>query len=354
MTDTTNKQAGFVSRNKIPLLILLILLVVIIFACCFFLSDSDKDSSNKKTENTTETIHDTTSEAVSGSSAASSESNANKDEKQSTTGAESNDTDSSDTASSNKPPKKTTNFEEIPEPTLNPNVADDEKVKDSDPEPLVELADYQKTFNSCMESGDYKGAKEALDSYFADTEFAIDGNNTFYNYVYYYEKQDMYLESIQYQLDYIEKEFGLDNVISTNDKYVYLLNTLKYVDYSDPRLEQLEASAKRWDEIQQLLEDEKYDTVIKKIQGYIKNGLKCGYAYRYIGQAYNKKPDYFAEAKAYYIYLLQIQDKEQKSSMERSFYLLFLDHINGLYNNDKITYEQRIFLDDEVTADLIP
>lgn len=352
MTDTTNKSAG--SKKKIILVIVLVLaLIAVCLTLYFCLFDSDKDDSDNSNKDTNK-ITETTNEAVSGGSTESSTNseankNATDDKKNSNEADNSHNTDSTAT-----PPKKTTDFAKIPEPTLNPDVADDEKTLESDPEPLVELGGHQETFNSCMESGDYDGAKKVLDSYFADTEFAIDGNNTFYNYVYYYEKQDMYLESIKYQLDYIEKEFGLDNVISTNDKYVYLLNTLQYVDYSDPRLEKLEESAKRWDEIKKLLEEEKYDTVIKKIQGYIKNGMKCGYAYRFIGEAYNKKPDYFAEAKAYYIYLLQLQEKEQMTSMERSFYVLFLDHVNGLYNNGQITYEERTFLDDEVTADLIP
>lgn len=244
-------------------------------------------------------------------------------------------------------------IEDAPEPTLDPETAR-EDYKESDPEPEIKLRQNQKTFNDCMETQDYAGAKNVLDTYFATEQFAISGTNTYDNYVYYYEKQGLYKESAMYQIDFLEREMGLDNIIESNTRYQKLLETLKYVTVEDSRLDAMAASVNRWKEIQELLDNEKIDTAISKLQEYIQNGLQeCVYAYHYLAKAYGAKPDYFKQARTYYIFLTRLSARES-NTLELSFQPVFIEHANALYDMFLITDEERNLMEDTITVESLP
>lgn len=244
-------------------------------------------------------------------------------------------------------------IEDAPEPTLKPEVADAE-ITASDPEPEVEIKENQKTFNDCMETEDYEGAKEVLDNFFAVDDFSIAGENTYFNYVYYYEKQGLYEESALYQIDFLEREMGLDNIVAENTRYQKLTETLQYVRIDDPRLDKIKASVARWSEIQELLNNNKIDTAIEKLQGYIENGLQdCVYAYNYLAKAYGMKPDYVKQSRAYYIIILRMNDREL-NTLEKSFKTVFSTNLYMLFNDDFITIDERTDIEDNVTADSKP
>ena len=253
--------------------------------------------------------------------------------------------------------ESTLSVEEAPEATLDP-LAADVTIEDSDPEPEVELKQHQQAFVESMEAEDYDAAKKVLDDYFATSEYAIagvSGGNTFDNYVYYYEKQRQYEESAKFQIDYLEKYIGLDNIVEANIRYQHLLETLKYVTIDDARLAQIQNSVDRWNEMQTLLDNGDTDTCISKLKELISNGLECIYAYNYLTQAYNQKKDYLSEAKAYYIELLKLQDNEENLNLfEQQFYLIFHDRMNSLYDLYLITDEEKEFIQNEVTIDTAP
>lgn len=247
----------------------------------------------------------------------------------------------------------TASIEDAPEPTLSPETAND-VILETDPEPMVTLKQNQKTFNDCMEAQDYAGAKNVLDTYFATEQFAKSGTNTYDNYVYYYEKQGLYQESAMYQIDYLEREMGLDNIIEANTRYQKLLETLKYVTIQDPRLDAMAASVNRWKEIQELLDNQKIDTAIEKLQGYIQNGMQeCVYAYHYLAKAYGAKPDYFKQARTYYIFLTRLSVREP-NTLEISFQPVFLEHAHALYDMFLITDEERSLIQDTIDANSLP
>lgn len=247
-------------------------------------------------------------------------------------------------------------IEDAPEPTLGPEALDT-TVEENDPAPEVLLKQNQQTFNECMEANDYDGAKKVLDSYFASSEFALGDTSTrstYDNYVYYYEKQGLYEESAKWQIDFLDKEMGLDNITESNIRYKRLLETLQYVRIDDPRLETMKNSIQRWKEIDELLANSQIDTAIEKLQGYIENGLQeCVYAYHYIAKAYGEKPDYFKQARTYYIFLTRLSAREP-NTLERSFQPVFLEHAYALYDMYKISDEERDLMQDTITADSLP
>lgn len=249
----------------------------------------------------------------------------------------------------------TKDIADAPEPTLSSG-AMNTTILDTDPAPEAELKQNQQNFNTCMEQGDYNGAKEVLESYYDSSYFAladISGKGTFDNYVYFYEKQGMYNESAMYQLDFLEQHMGLDNIIEENIRYQSLLKTLQYVSIEDPRLELITASVNRWNEIESLLAENKVDTALTKLKGYVEGGMDCAYLYHYIAEAYRAKQDYYLQAKTYYIILLKLQEREP-NVLETSFEPVFIEHVNALYDMFLISDEERNLIEDTVSADSLP
>ncbi len=312
------------TQKKWIILLACIIIAIAVIVAIFLLSDKDSDKDTPTDKNTTEAT-DNDSTDSSGSAV---------------------DTDTVTIETG------TLSIEDAPEPTLNPYVAND-VIVDTDPEPEVELKEHQKTFNDCMEAQDYEGAKSVLDSFFATNQYSITGDNTYDNYVYYYEKQDLYKESAMYQIDFLEREMGLDNIVEGNTKYQKLLETLKYVKIDDPRLKQIEASVNRWKEIDELLNAGQIDTAIEKLRGYIENGLQdCVYAFSYLGKAYGAKPDYYKQTRTYYIFLSKLAQREA-NTLEESFKVIFYEH-GYVLANDYLTTDERDLIEDTTTADSMP
>lgn len=266
-------------------------------------------------------------------------------------------TDKSDSTDSATDPEAVTkdailSIEDAPEPTLNPTVADD-VIQEYDSAPQVLEKTNQKTFNDCMAAEDYDGAKKVLDEYFATNDFSIAGDNTYDNFVYFYEKQGMYKESALYQIGFLEEEMGLDNIVEGNTKYQKLLETLKYVQVDDPRLTTMKESVERWKSVQKLLNENQIDTAISTIKEFIENGhSECAYAYDYLGKAYGLKPSYLKQARTYYIYLLKLENREA-NALDQSFKSIFYEHAYVLMY-DYLTDEERELIIDTTTADSTP
>lgn len=229
-------------------------------------------------------------------------------------------------------------------------------IYESDPEPEKKLKEQQASFVKYMNEKEYEKAKEVLDNYFYNSAYAtaaVNGGNTYDNYVYYYETQKMYAESAVYQLDFIEKEMGLDNVISTNIRWIRLQETLKHVSLQDERLEKIQASVNRWTEITSLMQSKQYDSAIEKLRTDISNGLQCAYAYYYLAQAYNATEQYYKEYQTYQVILLRFREKTL-NTLESSFSAVFTDHIEGLYNQYKVNEEQRAEIEENTTLNTLP
>lgn len=318
-----------VKRSPRRSLIIAIIVVILIALCAiafYIFSSGSSTKDDKKTDkNATEEQQTRTSEAPEALSA------------------DAVSADAAETTSSVNPA-----IANIPEPTLNPAIAD-ATILESDPEPEVTRKQNQQKFNDCMESEDYAGAKAVLDSYFATSKFALSGEESFSNFTYYYEKQGLYEESIRYQLDFLEQHMGLDNIIEANTRYAHLANLLNYITIDDPRIQKIQESVNRWKEIQQLLDDNKVDTCLSKMKSYMQQGIDGVYAYHFLAQAYQAKPDYLSEAKTYYIFLLKMQEKEP-TILEESYSVLFQQNLNALYDSGKITEENKNFLEDEITS----
>lgn len=240
-----------------------------------------------------------------------------------------------------------------PAPALSAKVTDT-TVLASDPEPEVTLKQNQQQFIDYMNAGDYANAKNLLDTYFATTAYSIESDNTFENFTYYYEIQNQYKESALYQLDFLEDNMGLENIIETNPRYQHLLQTLPYASVRDERIDKMAASAARWKEIQELIENNKIDTAIKSLTEYMETGAESIYAYYNLGKAYEAKGEYFAEAKTYYIFLIKMKEKESLNQLERDYEYVLTNKLRGLYEAQKITEQQKDFLEDEVTSDMKP
>lgn len=327
----TGKQA---SKRPFAIAAIVIILVAVCGTAIYFLASG---SSGKDSSQNTSTAKD--NQNTKDNAATDKDTDKNKE------------SESSDTPSAAGSPNPLT-VEDIPEPTLNPDIAD-ATILSSDPEPEVTRKQNQKTFNDCMDAGDYAGAKAVLDSYFATSEYALSGDETFSNYTYYYEKQGLYEDSIRYQLDFLEQNMGLDNIVEGNTRYAHLTELLKYVPFEDSRIQKMQESVNRWKEIQQLLDNNKIDTCISTLQNYMKQGIDGVYAYYYLSQAYDLKPDYLSEAKTYYIFLLKMQSNTG-TILDKSYAVLFQQNLTALYDSGKITEENRNFLEDEITADNMP
>ncbi len=264
-----------------------------------------------------------------------------------------NETNNANASSGEAASAKPDDSDKPPAPALSAKVTDT-TILASDPEPEVTLKQNQQQFIEYMNAGDYANAKNLLDSYFATTAYSIESDNTFENFTYYYEIQNQYKESALYQLDFLESNMGLENIIETNPRYQHLLQTLPYASVTDDRIDKMAASAARWKEVQELLENNKIDTAIKNITEYMDTGAESIYAYYNLGKAYAEKADYFAEAKAYYIFLIKMKEQETLNQLERDYEYVLTNKLRGLYEAQKITEQQKDFLEDEITSDMKP
>lgn len=204
----------------------------------------------------------------------------------------------------------------------------------------------QDTFDSYISNKDYDSAKKLLDDFFKDNSYANNSLATYKNYVTYYESQGLYNDSAIYQLDYIEKNDGLDNVREGSTHYQLLTATLQNIpDFSDSRLDTIEASVKCWKELEDLYTANNDDEVISRTKDMIKNGKETVTAYLYLVQSLRSKGDSLEEAKVYYCYLAK--DYTSLNQLEQSYYSMFSNALNMLYYNDKITSDDVEYLEDE-------
>lgn len=240
-----------------------------------------------------------------------------------------------------------------PQPTANTNNDDLEDIIDASNEEAAAAAlkkkeetdNNQKTFDSYIENEDYSSAYELLENFFKDNSYANNSLATFNNYVKYYEEQGLYNESVAYQLDYIEKNDGLENVREESLHYQTLVKTLENVpDYQDSRLATINESVSTWKAMTDALNAKDYTTIINTTKDYIKNGKESVSAYLYLTEALKASGDSFEEAKVYYCYLGLDDDMNQ---LEMSYYTMFLNKLTMMYYNDTITNEELEYIEND-------
>lgn len=204
----------------------------------------------------------------------------------------------------------------------------------------------QETFDSYIEKGDYSSAYDLLENFFKNNSYANRSLATYKNYVTYYEKQELYNESIAFQLDYIEKNDGLENVRQESVHYQTLEKSLEKVpNYQDNRLATINESVATWKQMTDAINNKDYTTVINTTKDYIKNGKESVTAYLYLTTALRESNDRFEEAKVYYCYLGL--DDSGDNQLEFSYYTLFLNQLTQMYYNDAITNEQMEYIEND-------
>lgn len=255
----------------------------------------------------------------------------------------------------NDSPEETqdTKQEETATPDTSSEIDIDDYVDESNTEAGInalkkkeEAEKNQTTFDSYLENNDYSAAKELLDGFFKDDEYSNLSLMTYENYVNYYEKQGLYLDSAKFQLDYIEQKDGLANVREESKHYQMLQEALKNLPgFEDSRLNTIADSVATWKELSEAQTANDYDKIISTTRSLIKNGNESVTAYLYLSQALRSKGEHLEEAKVYFCYLSK--DSSTLNQLENNYYSMFSNAYNMLYFNGQIDSDDIDSLEDD-------
>lgn len=198
------------------------------------------------------------------------------------------------------------------------------------------LQTAQTQFDQYIANKNYSGALDLLKNSFSNSSYFDSKLNTYQNYVTYYESQGKYAESLSYQLDYIEKEDGLDNVVSGSTHYKLLQQTLQKTSSSDSRIQKIQDSVDRWTAIDELRKQNAYSDAEQKLLKMKEDGLDCVILYSYLGKIYDHEQKYKEEMELYFSF---IDSRSSYNSLESDYVSIFEDTIGAMYYAGVLTDE---------------
>lgn len=212
------------------------------------------------------------------------------------------------------------------------------------------LKTAQTQFDQYMNDKNYNAALDLLKNSFINTQVTEAKVNSYKNYVTYYESQGKYSESLAFQLNYIEKEDGLDNVVPESIHYKSLQNTLQHTSSNDERIQKIQNSTNRWQSIMDLIKQGSYSEVEAKLQQMKEEGLDCVTYYSYLGKVYYHDQKYKEQMELYFSF---IDSHSNYNTLEKDFVTIFENTIAALRYQDMLTdediepYEDRVRLIDQ-------
>lgn len=216
----------------------------------------------------------------------------------------------------------------------------DEASAQSTPESTItdsdSLTSAQTQFDQYISGKDYAKALDLLKNSFSNSKYPDSVISTYRNYVTYYESQGNYEASLNYQLDYFEKEYGLDNVVSDSTQYKLLQTTLQHISSKDSRIGKIQESVNRWNAIDELRKQKNYPEAERQLLKLKDEGLDCVRLYSYLGIIYEQQQKYKEVMDLYFSY---IDHHSNYNTIESDFVASFEDAVAALHYAGKLTDE---------------
>ncbi len=191
----------------------------------------------------------------------------------------------------------------------------------------------QANFDQYIENKEYDKALDLLTNEFNNSTYSGARLATYENYVTYYEAQEQYENSLNYQLDYMETKDGVENVRSSSVHYQLMLECLEHITSTDARIDQIKAAVARWDEVLALYNSGDYDATLAKLTELKNSGVNCVILYYYLSMVYNKQGDYANEIATYVEF---IDSKSDYNQLEGDLVYSFKEHLSVYYTNSEM------------------